>query len=71
MIVPLPGRGIGGSGAGAAAGEADAHRQSGRPGDHHPHQLRLAGDTQTDPGIGPTYTLTVGENGLVGVRPLF
>ena len=28
-------------------------------------------DTQTDPGIGPTYTLTVGENGLVGVRPLF
>jgi hypothetical protein len=28
-------------------------------------------ETQTDPGIGPTYTLTVGENGLAAVRPLF
>ncbi|MFO1152359.1 MAG: hypothetical protein U1E42_01670 [Rhodospirillales bacterium] len=28
-------------------------------------------DAPTDPGIGPTYTLTVGDNGLAGVRPLF
>ncbi len=28
-------------------------------------------DTQTDPGIGPTYTLTVGKNGLAAIRPLF
>jgi hypothetical protein len=47
--------------------------QTGQP-LNQPRQLSTSDiyrNTQTDPGTGPTYTLTVGENGLAGVRPLF